>query len=168
VSALTDFFSPYRLGIEIAVIGALVAGLSFGVHELLEHERDIGRAEIQARWDKQNVDDAALKLQRETELKNQVAAAVTEGKNREEIIRTLAAGSSNASNSLRNTLATISGSVPSATVEALRFSTTTLASVLSECQGRYRDLAEKADRHTSDVKTMMQAWPTNPAAPPTP
>jgi hypothetical protein len=145
-----------------------MAGLSFGVHEFLEHERDIGRAEIQARWDKQNVDDAALKLQRETELKNQVAAAVTEGKNREEIIRTLAAGSSNASNSLRNTLATISGSVPSATVEALRFSTTTLASVLSECQGRYRDLAEKADRHTSDVKTMMQAWPTNPAAPPTP
>jgi hypothetical protein len=168
MSALTNFFAPYRLGIEIAVIGALVAGLSFGVHEFLEHERDIGRAEIQARWDKQKVDDATLKLQRETELKNQVAAAVTEGKNREEIIRTLAAGSGNASNSLRNTLAAISGGVPSATVEALRLSTTTLASVLGECQDRYRDLAEKADRHTSDVKTLIQAWPTTPAVPPTP
>jgi hypothetical protein len=168
VSALTAFFAPYRLGIEIGVISALLAGSTFGVHEFLEHERDIGRAEVQARWDKQKAEDAVLRAQRETELKNQVATAVAEGQTRENLIRTLAAGSSSASNSLRSTLATISSSVPSATVDALRLSTTTLASVLGDCQGRYRDLAEKADHHASDVKTLTQAWPVSPAAVPQP
>jgi hypothetical protein len=164
VSALTDFFAPYRLGIEIAVIGALVAGLSFGVHEFLEHERDIGRKEVQGAWDKQKAIDAAASAKREAQLTEQVAQAAAQGANRENLIRTLAAGSSSASVSLRDTLGAISGGVPSATVDALRVSTTTLAAVLGECQGRYRDLAEKADRHASDVKTLSDAWPRDPPA----
>jgi hypothetical protein len=161
MSAVSDFFAPYRLGIEIAVFGALVAGVVVGVHEFLEHERNIGRAEVQATWDKQKIADAALKAQREEEFKNQIATAVAQGQTRESLIRTLAAGSSNASVSLRNTLAAISGGVPSATIDALRLSTSTLAGVLSDCQGQYRDLAEKADRHASDVKTLTQAWPVS-------
>lgn len=166
MNAIISFFAPYKLGIEIFVIGAIIASISFGVHEFLDHERDIGRAEVQAQWDKQKASDAILKEQRETELKNQVATAVAEGQTRENLIRTLAAGSSSASNSLRSTLAAISGGVPSATVDALRISTTTLAGVLGDCQGRYRDLAEKADRHASDVKTLTQAWPSATVAAP--
>jgi hypothetical protein len=31
--------------------------------------------------------------------------------------------------------------------------------VLTQCTGRYRDLAEIADRHASDVQTLIEAWP---------
>jgi len=34
-----------------------------------------------------------------------------------------------------------------------------LSDVLQECAGRYSGLAEKADRHASDLQTLMDAWP---------
>ena len=73
--------------------------------------------------------------------------AIENANSRDQIIRSLAGGSGNASFGLRDTLAAISRSVHDASVQALRHSTITLAAVLQNCQSEYRDLTEKAD-HT--------------------
>lgn len=36
----------------------------------------------------------------------------------------------------------------------------TLSDVLNQCTERYTGVAEKADRHANDVKTLMDSWPT--------
>lgn len=99
---------------------------------------------------------ARLRKQHWTTQRNQ---AIENANSRDQIIGTLAAGSSSASLSLRDTLAAIGRGVPDASVEAFRHSTKTLATVMQNCQSEYRELAEKADRHANDYLSFEQAWP---------
>lgn len=149
----------YKLLIEIVLIGALAAGAAYGVHEFLEHERQVGRDEVQSRWDKQQALDKEAARVKEAEFETRLNEAIQNGVVREQTIRTLAAASGNANLGLRDTLAAIRDGVPGATVEALGKSVTALSSVLAKCTGRYIDVAERADRHASDAKTLSDAWP---------
>ena len=36
---------------------------------------------------------------------------------------------------------------------------TTAGKLLNQCAAQYQDLGERADRHASDVRTLMEAWP---------
>lgn len=159
MNPITAVIARYKLLFEIVLIGALALVTMWGVHMFLEHERDIGRAEVQALWNKQIATDQAAARVKTAELAAQADEARKNGADREQTIRTLATATGSASNSLRDTLAAIRGGVPSASQEALAKSTTALAAVLTDCQGRYRELAEKADRHASDAKTLDEAWP---------
>lgn len=161
ITAIVARLAPYKLLIEIAVIGALAGGVVYGVHQFLEHERDIGRQEVQARWDAQTVLDKEAAREKEAGFAKQLQEANKNASDRDQTIRALAAASGGANNGLRDTLAAISRGVPSATVDALGKSVTTLSAVLAECSGRYQSVAEKADRHASDVKTLQEAWPKN-------
>jgi uncharacterized protein (DUF2252 family) len=157
--SILDALSPYKLLAEIVVIGSLAAGTAYGIHQFLEHERQIGRNEVRALWDAQTAKDERAARIETARLAKQAEDAEKNGANREQTIRTLATASGNANLGLRDTLATIRGGVPSATVDALGKSIATLSTVLAECSGRYQGLAEKADRHASDVKTLQEAWP---------
>lgn len=154
-----SFLAPYKLLFEILLIGALAGGVMYGVHQLLEHERDIGRNEVRAEYAVKlaEVKDAAHR--RETELITQRDEAVKNANDREQTIRTVAAGGAAASIGLRDTIASIRDSVSSATNEALGKSVVSLSTVLTDCQGRYRALAERADRHANDARTLDEAWP---------
>jgi hypothetical protein len=153
----------YKLPLELLAAFALLAGLLYGFHEFCERERDIGRNEARAEYAQKLVEAKAAADKREKELQGQVADAVDKGYEREQTLRTVAAGSSAASAGLRDALGTIRNGVPSATVDALRDSTSTLTTVLADCTGRYRALAEIADRHASDTKTLTDSWPRNEA-----
>lgn len=155
------FFARYKLLLEILAIGALAGGVIYGVHEFLEHERDIGRNEVQGRWDAQLVLDKEAAREKEAAFAKQLQEANKNAADREQTIRTLATAAGGANNGLRDTLTAISRGVPSATADALGKSVTTLSSILAECSGRYQSLAEKSDRHASDVKTLQEAWPKN-------
>lgn len=144
---------------------ALIAGICWGVHEFLEHERDIGRNEVRAEYAEKLREAKDAAQLREKELTAQRDDAINKGNDREQTIRSLAASAGASSNGLRDALSRIGVSVPSASVEALRQSTTTLAAVLGECQDRYRSMAETADRHASDTRTLSDAWPQNQVAP---
>lgn len=153
------FLSPYKLLIEIVLIGSLAAGAIYAIHQFLEHERDIGRNEVRAEYAAKLADAkeaAALALK---DMTAQRDTAISKGNERETTLRNVAAGGAAASLGLRDTLADIRNGVPTATIETLRNSVSTLTSVLTDCQGRYRELAEKADRHASDTKTLSDAWP---------
>lgn len=151
--------APYKIGAEIAVFGALAGGAMFGVHELLEHERNIGRAEVQQRWDNQTVADKEAARKQEADFTTRLNEATQNGAAREETIRNLVAASGNANLGLRDTLATIRSSVPGATVETLGKSVATLSTVFADCAGRYQAMAATADRHANDAKTLSDAWP---------
>ena len=152
----------YKLAIEIALFGLAALFVLYEVHRFLEHERGIGRAEVQAKWDKQTALDKDAKIAREKEFADQLAQATKNGAEREQTIRTLSAAAGANLGGLRDTLAAIRSGVPSASIDALGKSTATLAGLLAECSGRYQGVAEKADRHASDVKTLQEAWPRNP------
>lgn len=156
---LALFFLRYKLLFEILIIGSLVLGAVYGVHKFLEYERDIGRNEVRAEYAQKLAEAKDAAYKRETELRTQRDEAVAQGATREALIRSLAAGSGSANRGLLNTLDNLSRGVPSSSVEALGKSVAALSAVLGECSTRYRDLAEKADRHANDAKTFNDAWP---------
>lgn len=163
MNALTAFFSPYKLVIEIVVIGALVAFGVVEVHRFLEHERDIGRQEVQAKWDDQTKKDVAAARLREAELIKQRDDAITNGAKRDETIRTLATSASTASSGLRDTITAAVGRVVSGVSDnAVRDITRTLGASLAECSIRRLEVAKDFEHANSDKQTLIDAWPRNP------
>ena len=156
---MLSFLAPYKLLIEIAVVGALFTGAAYGVHRFLEYERDIGRNEVRQEYAVKLAEakDAAAKEQ--ARLTKQLEDAQNAAVEREKVLRTTATAAATASASLRGTLDSIRAGVPTATVDALRNATVALTAVFGDCQDKYRGLAETADRHASDVKTLSDAWP---------
>jgi hypothetical protein len=164
--SILDVLSRYKLAAEIAVFGALVAGVVHGSHQFLEHERDIGRQEVRAEWDRQiAVDKEAARIQ-SAELLAQRDTAATEGAKREETIRSLAASSAAAAGGLRDAVAKINRAVPDYSADALRALTGTYGQLLEECAGRRREVAEEAERLNSEKRTLIEAWPSNPPTKP--
>ncbi len=160
-----NFFAgltPYKLVIEIIVLGALAAGAMVGVHLFLEHERDIGRAEVQARWDKQIADDKESARLRTAALVAQRDTAVDQGAKREDTIRTLAATVATTSGGMRDAVTKINSGMPDYSTDALRAVTRTYGDLLAECQGRRGAVAEEAERLNSEKRTLIEAWPQSP------
>ena len=157
--------SPYKLVAEIVVFGALAVGAAVGVHMFLEHERDIGRKEVQAEWDKQIAVDKETARLRTVEWDAQRGTAVTEGVKREETIQKLATATAAASGGMRDAVAKINRGVPDYSGDALRALTGTYGQLLAECVGRRTEVAVEAERLNSEKRTLIEAWPT--AAAPT-
>jgi hypothetical protein len=153
------FLAQYKLAAEIAILGALVASIAYGGHCLLEHERDIGRNEIRAQWDKQMAADKEAARIRSAELQAQRDAAQTEGAKRDETIRTLAASSAAVTGGLRDAITKINSGVPNYSADALRALASAYGDVLAECQGRRTEVAEEAERLNSEKRTLIEAWP---------
>ena len=125
----------------------------------IDHERGIGYQKAVAEYNVKLLEAKEAADQRERELTAQIQEAQANGLKREETIRTLAAAVGKSSDSLRDTANAIRLGLPSATVEAARTAADAFAAVFSECQGRYGALAEKADGHANDVRTLEEAWP---------
>ena len=150
----------YKLLFEIVVIGGLAAGAAVGVHEFLEHERDVGRAEVQARWDKQIATDKAAAAAQTADWQARLLAATTDGAKRDETIRSLAASAAAAAGGLRDTIARVDRAVPDYSADSLRALVGTYGQLLAECQGRRTEVAEEAERLNSEKRTLIEAWPS--------
>ncbi|WP_371767475.1 hypothetical protein [Massilia sp.] len=166
IAAIVTRLAPYKLLFEILAIGALVTGVSLGVHELLEHERDIGRQEVQARWDKQIATDKLAAAAQTADWQARLQAATTEGEKRNETIRSLAASAAAATGGLRDTIARVDRAVPDYSADALRALTSTYGQLLAECQGRRTEVANEAELLNSEKRTLIEAWPAPIAASP--
>ena len=147
------------LMIKVLAGVALVAALVFGWNWHINHERDIGYQQAVAEYNVKLLAAKEAADKREQELTAQVQEAQANGLKREETIRTLAAAVGKSSDSLRNTADAIRLGLPSATAEAARTAADAFAAVFTDCQGRYGELAAKADGHASDVRTLEEAWP---------
>jgi len=159
IAAILARLAPYKLLFEILVIGSLAAGATVGVHEFLEHEREIGRQEVQARWDKQIAIDKAAAAAQTADWQARLQAATTDGAKRDETIRNLAASAAAAAGGLRDTIARVDRAVPDYSADALRALTSTYGQLLAECQGRRTEVAEEAERLNSEKRILIEAWP---------
>ena len=145
----------------IKVLGgvALLVALAFAWDWHIDHEQNIGYQKAVAEYTVKLLEAKEKADKREQELTTQVQEAQANGLKREETIRTLAAAVGKSSDSLRNTANAIRLGLPHATVEAARTAADAFATVFTDCQRRYADVAEKADGHASDVRTLEEAWP---------
>lgn len=62
-------------------------------------------------------------------------------------------------NSLRDTIAAINLQLPTQPPAACVARASTAGELLAQCADAYQALAATADRHASDVRTLMEAWP---------
>ena len=141
------------------IVAAALAAAVFLWNRFLDHQQSIGYDRAVAEY---NVKLIAAKDAADKEtarLTLQLKEAQDGQAKRDQTIRATAAAAASASTGLLNALDTIRNSVSGATTDALRHTATTLANVFGECQDRYRSVAEKADRHSSDSRTLMEAWP---------
>lgn len=146
---------PLRL---VLIVVATVAAL-FGWNAFLDYEQGIGYRKAVAEYNVKLLAAKEVAAQQEKAMQAQIKEAQDNGLKREETIRTLAVAVGKSSERLRDTANAIRLGLPSATVEAARTAADAFATVFSECQGRYGALAEKADGHANDVRTLEEAWP---------
>lgn len=156
---MLSFLSPYKLLIEVALIGSLFAGAAYGFHRFLTHEQQIGYDKAVAEYSAKYLAEEQAAHAKDLANAKQLQDAQNAAALREKTIVAVAAAAANSSASLRDAIANISRGVPTATLDALRHSTRTLGSVLDECQNKYRSVAEAADRANTDKQTLMDAWP---------
>ena len=147
------------LVIKPLLIAAAIAAAVFAWNHFLDYEQDIGYQKAVAEYNVKLLAAKEAADQREQELSAQVQEAQANGLKREETIKALAAAVGKSSDSLRNTANAIRLGLPHATVEAARTAADAFATVFTDCQRRYADVAEKADGHASDVRTLEEAWP---------
>lgn len=156
---MLSFLTPYKLAIEIAVFGILAAGVIWCIHLYNDHQQTIGYqravAEYTAKLEQAKADAKA----QEDIFRKQLEDANNAAAKREQTIRTSADAARAASASLSDALNNLRNSVPGATAASLANSVATLATVLGNCSERYRDVAEKADRHASDAQRILDSWP---------
>ena len=145
--------------IKALLIAAVAVALGFAWNGFIKHEQNIGYQKAVAEYNVKLLEAKEAADKREQELSAQVQEAQANGLKREETIKALAAAVGKSSDSLRNTANAIRLGLPLATVEAARTAADAFATVFSECQGRYGALAEKADGHANDVRTLEEAWP---------
>ena len=153
------FLSPYKLLIEAIAIGALILGISIGIHTFLQHEQQIGYDKAVAEYTAKMLTAEKAARVKEQAFTQQIQEAQHAAIEREQTLKTVAAAASASSLSLRDTIAHIRSGVPTATLDALRQSTIALGTVFADCQDRYRSMAATADATASDTKKLMDAWP---------
>lgn len=126
----------------------------------------VGAGRVQSQWDSEKIVQqqqahAAEMAARakEQSLINKSQEAQNAATIREQKIRADADAARAAAGGLRNTIAALRGQLSSTTAEACRSTADAALAVFGDCQARYGALAEAADRHASDVKHCLDAWP---------
>jgi len=165
IAALLARFAPYKLLFEILVIGSLAAGVAVGVHEFLEHERQIGRDEVQARWDQQKRDDKAAGEAREKEWREKYDAAINQGAKNAQALQADAAAARAAADRLHDTNTSLQQLLANAPAETARQYASAYQAVFADCVGRYQEMGRAAQGHLNDYEAVSAAWPTSPAKP---
>lgn len=124
-----------------------------------------GRAAVRIQWDAQKLVDAesarkAIEANRaiEAQRQKQTQEAIDESKKREVVLRADADGARSALQRLRNAVRTASGPVPSNTANPVS-GPATAPELLADCAAKYQSMGELADQHSSDVRTLTDAWP---------
>lgn len=140
-----------------AVIGAASAGI--GAWQVQGWRYGVQIAEIEASHAKavQASIDAAREKQKE--ITDGYIKALNDARTREANLRRDVAVASDAVNSLRKQAADAARQLANQPTATVVIYATAASELLSECSAEYQRLAEKADGHAADVKTLIEAWP---------
>jgi hypothetical protein len=135
-------------------VGLTVTLLAYTHHEAFQ----FGEDKVRLQWEEAKVADAQAAAEREREWNDQIAKERENAARREAVIRRDAAGA-------RDALVRLYASADEAmraaagSHEACIVTAATGVELLKQCSRDYQGLAEAADRHVSDVKTLIGSWP---------
>ena len=145
------------LWLKALIVAAILAAVTIYINRYLSsvEQRGYDRAvvEYQAKVIKAQ-NDAVIESNRRMQL---VEDAINRRNDREKSIRAVADAAGVAVGGLRNELDAARAGMSVADAATLRNAATTLTAVFGDCAERYTGLAEKADRHASDVQAMIEA-----------
>ncbi len=149
--------TPYLGYIKVVAVAMAFAIIAAGVLYFRRHEQQIGYDKAVAEYTKKELaaEIKAREIENTLNVKLQGAqnAATERGIKINELSRNLNA----ATGKLRDTIATLRRDLPNSTPLACNQTADTVLAVFDDCQGKYTDMAEKADRHASDVKMLLEA-----------
>ena len=92
-------------------------------------------------------------------LQSTVVKAINESKTRETVLRAAAAAAASELDGLRDDLAAMRLQLDGASRDAAIERANSIGAVLAQCGRKYQEMAAIAERHASDVKTLVAAWP---------
>lgn len=148
------------LGLKALGVLAAIGLLLWSIHAIDQSRQQIGYDRRVAEDNGDLVKAQAEALATERELNRKLEEARNEATKRDQVITRYAAAAGAAAERLRIALDAIRGSrLPGDPAGPGDQRTGTLAELLGDCADRYRGVAEKADRHASDARTLSEAWP---------
>lgn len=90
--------------------------------------------------------------------------ALNDARKREAELRRNVATARTESDGLRDAIYAFRAKLPNATAATVAVAADTAAELLGACVNEYRSVAESADRHAADARTLVEAWPVTGAA----
>lgn len=106
-----------------------------------------------------DADDAAKA--KELEFNKKLIGAQNDAQKREIELRNVAAAARNESVGLRKAADNLRDQLAGASAAAAIDRAAAIADVLAACGREHQELAERCDRHVSDIRTLIQSWPAN-------
>jgi hypothetical protein len=152
----SDFIEFAAFPLLCALIGA---GGAWWIQSLdirriqAEHAAYVAQAEANA------AETELAKLEKETYWKEEVANAQLEAEKRLAKVQADLRAAHAATGKLRGTVSALQSRLANAPRDAVLESAATCGELLGACAGRYTDMADKAERHAADVRTLSEAWP---------
>ena len=145
------------------IVGWIVIGfflsIFFGYQYLVKKERKSGYAQAVAEYTARALIAEKEARERESQWNRQLQEAENAATKRDQQIKTLSTSAAVASGRLRDQTITLRNGLPAASIAACRATANAALTVFGECEVKYRELAEDADGHASDVQTLIEAWP---------
>lgn len=140
-----------------AVIGAASAGI--GAWQVQGWRYGVQIAELEANHTKAVQASIDVAREKQKEITDDYIKALNDARTRETALRRDVAVASDAVNSLRKQAADAARQLANQPPATVFIYATAASELLSECSAEYQRLAEKADGHAADVKTLIEAWP---------
>ena len=94
----------------------------------------------------------------------QYEGALNDARKREADLRRNVAAARTESDGLRDAIYAFRAKLPNASAATVAVAADTAAELLGACVNEYRSVAESADRHAADARTLIEAWPVTGAA----
>lgn len=140
-----------------AAVLSVLTGLCVWAFQDARHGAQV--AEMRLQWqDEREANTQRLRIV-EGELNAKYQTALNLARDRERHLRNELASLGAASNSLRTQAAEAARRLAQAPAPAVLEYANAVSSVFDECQARYGEVAAKADGHSSDARTLIEAWP---------
>lgn len=147
------------LGFKALAVLAAIGALLWGIHTLDMSRQQIGYDRRVAEDNADLVKAQADALDQERTLNRKLETARNEATKRDQAIARTAAAAGLAVVGLRDELDAYRRSLPGDPASPSDPRAATLAELFGDCADRYRSMAEKADRHASDARTLSEGWP---------
>lgn len=150
-----SFLAPYKW----FAIGAIIAGVIYGIYALFAHERDVGYQRCVAEYTTQQLLAEAKTRAKEAQLNKQVEDAQHAANIREQESKKLSAALTASDRKLRDTTTTLRNKLSTNSCETNRNTADAAITVFGECARKYTAMAENATGHANDVQRLEDMWP---------